>query len=138
MKRQRIFMDAAVPMIREKIDESSGFVTTMLDTLAPYLTTNMVRGRMINEINRAYHYKVEPVQYLDGDHVIGEDGFMEFHADEQSIVDFVLNAFYTKRVGFYEEICFGACEHAARAQRRWCGGGCSQQNDDRCDSGKGS
>lgn len=97
MKRQRIFMDAAVPMIREKIDESSGFVTTMLDTLAPYLTTNMVRGRMINEINRAYHYKVEPVQYLDGDHVIGEDGFMEFHADEQSIVDFVLNAFYTKR-----------------------------------------
>ena len=97
MKRQRIFIDAAVPMIREKIDESSGFVTTMLDTLAPYLTTNMVRGQMINEINRAYHYKVEPVQYLDGDHVIGEDGFMEFHADEQSIVDFVLNAFYTKR-----------------------------------------
>lgn len=34
---------------------------------------------------------------MDGDHVIGEDGFMEFHADEQSIVDFVLNAFYTKR-----------------------------------------
>ncbi len=97
MKRQRIFIDAAVPMIREKIDESSGFVTTMLDTLTPYLTTNMVRGQMINEINRAYYYKVEPVQYLDGDHVIGEDGFMEFHADEQSIVDFVLNAFYTKR-----------------------------------------
>lgn len=97
MKRQRIFIDAAVPMIREKIDESSGFVTTMLDTLAPYLTTNMVRGQMINEINRAYYYKVEPVQYLDGDHVIGEDGFMEFHVDEQSIVDFVLNAFYTKR-----------------------------------------
>ena len=33
MKRQRIFMDAAVPMIREKIDESSGFITTMLDTI---------------------------------------------------------------------------------------------------------
>ncbi len=25
----------------------------MLDSLSPYLTTNMVRGRMINEINRA-------------------------------------------------------------------------------------
>ena len=97
MTRQRIFMDAAVPLIREKIDESSGFVHTMLDTLTPYLTTNMVRGRMINEINRAYSYEVEPVQYLEGDHVIGEDGFMEFHADEQSIVDFVLDAFYTKR-----------------------------------------
>ena len=97
MTRQRIFMDAAVPLIRAKIDESSGFVNTMLDTLTPYLTTNMVRGRMINEINRAYSYEVEPVQYLEGDHVIGEDGFMEFHADEQSIVDFVLDAFYTKR-----------------------------------------
>lgn len=97
MTRQRIFMDAAVPKIREKIDESSGFVTTMIDTLSPYLTTNMARGRMINEINRAYHYEVEPVQYLTGEHSIGEDGFMEFHADEQSIVDFVLDAFYTKQ-----------------------------------------
>ena len=97
MTRQRIFMDAAIPKIREKIDESSGFVTTMIDTLSPYLTTNMARGRMINEINRAYHYEVEPVQYLTGEHSIGEDGFMEFHADEQSIVDFVLDAFYTKQ-----------------------------------------
>ena len=97
MTRQRIFMDAAIPKIRQKIDESSGFVTTMIDTLSPYLTTNMARGRMINEINRAYHYEVEPVQYLTGEHSIGEDGFMEFHADEQSIVDFVLDAFYTKQ-----------------------------------------
>lgn len=97
MTRQRVFMDAAVPLIRERIEESSGFVTTMLDELSPYITTNMARGRMINEINRAYHYEVEPVQYLAGEHNIGEDGFMEFHADEQSIVDFVLDAFYTKR-----------------------------------------
>ncbi|MFR8439079.1 MAG: LCP family protein, partial [Lachnospiraceae bacterium] len=97
MTRQREFMDAAVPLIREKINESSGFITTMIDTLTPYVTTNMVRGRMINEINRAYHYEVEPVQYLSGEHSIGEDGFVEFHADEQSIVDFVLDAFYTKK-----------------------------------------
>lgn len=97
MTRQREFMDAAVPLIRDKIDESSGFVTTMIDTLSPYLTTNMARGRMINEINRSYHYEVEPVQYLSGEYSIGEDGFMEFHANEQSIVDFVLDAFYTKQ-----------------------------------------
>lgn len=97
MTRQREFMDAAVPLIRNKIDESSGFVTTMIDTLSPYLTTNMARGRMINEINRSYHYEVEPVQYLSGEYSIGEDGFMEFHANEQSIVDFVLDAFYTKQ-----------------------------------------
>ena len=77
--------------------DSSGFMATMIDTLTPYVTTNMVRGRMINEINRAYHYEVEPVQYLSGEHSIGEDGFVEFHADEQSIVDFVLDAFYTKK-----------------------------------------
>ncbi|MFQ9448336.1 MAG: LCP family protein [Christensenellales bacterium] len=57
MTRQREFMDAAVPLIREKINESNGFITTMIDTLTPYVTTNMVRGRMINEINRAYHYE---------------------------------------------------------------------------------
>ena len=96
MSRQRIFMDAAVPMIRERISENSGFASEMLDSLSPYLTTNMVRGRMINELNKAYHYDVQPVEYLTGEHTIGDDGFVEFHAASQSAVDFVLSAFYTK------------------------------------------
>ena len=95
MTRQRIFMDAVVPLIREKIAENSSFASEMLDSLAPYLATNMARGRMINEINKAYHYDVEPVQYLSGEHTVGDDGFVEFHADHQSVVDFVLRTFYT-------------------------------------------
>ena len=138
MTRQREFMDAAVPLIREKINESSGFITTMIDTLTPYVTTNMVRGRMINEINRAYHYEVEPVQYLSGEHSIGEDGFVEFHADEQSIVDFVLDAFYTKNEtaliriwsekqedGSDEKVCSDARKRAACAERRERDGSCA-------------
>ena len=69
----------------------------MIDTLTPYVTTNMVRGRMINEINRAYHYEVEPVQYLSGEHSIGEDGFVEFHPDQDSLMNVILNVFYEKQ-----------------------------------------
>ena len=97
MSRQRIFMDAAVPLIRERLSEDGSFASEMLDTLLPYLTTNMVRGRMINEINKAYHYEVQPVEYLTGEHTLGDDGFVEFHADSQSAVDFVLSAFYTRQ-----------------------------------------
>ena len=97
MGRQRIFMDAAVPLIRERLSEDGSFASEMLDTLLPYLTTNMVRGRMINEINKAYHYEVQPVEYLTGEHALGDDGFVEFHADSQSAVDFVLSAFYTRQ-----------------------------------------
>ena len=52
---------------------------------------------MINEINKAYHYEVQPVEYLTGEHTLGDDGFVEFHADSQSAVDFVLSAFYTRQ-----------------------------------------
>lgn len=97
MGRQRIFMDAAVPLIRERISEDGSFASEMMDTLSPYLTTNMARGRMINEINKAYHYDVQPVEYLTGEHTLGDDGFVEFHADSQSAVDFVLSAFYTRQ-----------------------------------------
>lgn len=83
------FMDAAVPMIRERISKTAASLRKCWIVLSPYLTTNMVRGRMINELNKAYHYDVQPVEYLTGEHTIGDDGFVEFHAASQSAVDFV-------------------------------------------------
>lgn len=94
MRRQHAFMDAATVLVREKLAENSSFASTMLDAIEPVSNTNMTRGRLINEINRAYKYDIRPVETLTGEYKAGDDGFMEFHADEESIISWIINVFY--------------------------------------------
>lgn len=92
--RQRRYMEAATGVIQKKVGESSSFANTMLDAIDGVSNTNMTRGRLINEINRAYQYDIRPVDHLAGEYKLGDDGFMEFHASEESIISWIINVFY--------------------------------------------
>ena len=72
----------------------SSFANTMLDAIEDVSNTNMTRGRLINEINRAYTYDIRPAENLAGEYKKGDDGFMEFHASEESIISWIINVFY--------------------------------------------
>ena len=82
MARQVWFMQAVLSQLRARLSESPSFIETLFDQLAPYMATNMAKGRMAAEANQAYHYNVSPAEKLAGEHTIGSDGFVEFHVDE--------------------------------------------------------
>lgn len=95
MLRQRSFLSAAAAQLREKLAKDSEFAGTMfdaLDAIASY--TNIQRGQMINEMNRAYNYDIQPVEQLAGEYRIGSDGFMEFHADKDAVSAWLIKALY--------------------------------------------
>ncbi len=94
MRRQKTYMNAAIELVRQRIGEDSSFANTMLDAIEDVSNTNMTRGRLINEINRAYTYDIRPAESLAGEYKKGDDGFMEFHADDDSIISWVINVFY--------------------------------------------
>jgi len=94
MKRQKTYMQAALKKLVEKMTEDANFVGQIYDDLESAMTTNMSRAQMINEANRAYSYDILPIESLVGEYKIGEDGFMEFHADEKELFNWVLKAFY--------------------------------------------
>lgn len=94
MRRQQAYMKAATEQISKRVAENSSFANTMLDAIEGVSNTNVSRGRFINEINRASTYDIRPVDTLAGEYKIGNDGFMEFHADEDSIISWVMNVFY--------------------------------------------
>lgn len=94
MRRQQHFMDAAVKLIQERIGADSSFADTLLDAIEEVSNTDMTRGRLINEINRAYKYDIRPADTLAGEYKAGDDGFMEFHANEESIISWIINVFY--------------------------------------------
>ena len=94
MARQRNYMLAAKDTLLSKLTNDSSFVNTLYDTLGDDLVTNIPRGRLINEAAKASQYEVGEITQMVGEHGIGVDGYMEFHADEQFLIDWVLSVFY--------------------------------------------
>ena len=94
MTRQRIYMESAASRFKSLASANKSFINTFLDTLEEVLITDMSRGRMFNELNRAYKYKLLPIERLEGEYSIGKDGFKQFNADDEYISAWVLANLY--------------------------------------------
>ena len=94
MKRQQNYMQQATEIFDTRLQADSNFVGTAFDALEPYLETGMRRGRMINEAWNTRSYQRMPTLQLPGEHTVGDDGFIEFHADERALTEMVLSLFY--------------------------------------------
>jgi LCP family protein required for cell wall assembly len=94
MRRQQAYMTALFNQAREQIVDDPDAVNTILDAMDGAMTTNMSRGRMLNEAKRVADYTIEEVLALAGEHGIGTDGFTEFHVDEIQLQDLVIGLLY--------------------------------------------
>jgi len=94
MQRHRAFLTAAVDKITVLAHEDVNFLDSLLDTLDNDMTSNVGRGRILNEANMAFNYRIMPMETLKGIHLIGKDGFMEFHLEENAANDWVIRVLY--------------------------------------------
>ena len=94
MARQEQFITKLFAQLDAQMRSDQQFSGTMFDTLSPYLTTSVGRGRLINAVWLAKDYaRLEPLS-ITGTHRVGSDGFMQFYADEASLYETVLDLFY--------------------------------------------
>lgn len=94
MRRQEVFLEALSEKATEKIKGDSKFIDKLYGLLGDDLVSDMKRGRMVNEGNRAYKYqKLDRVE-IQGTHSLGESGYIEFLADEAMIQELVVDVFY--------------------------------------------
>ena len=96
MKRQLVFMDAALEQTRNAIDENSDFASDLLSALRSKSETNLSDIDLLDMINECKNYEFLPVEYLDGTHIIGDSGFMEFYPAENTSQDWIIRNLYTK------------------------------------------
>lgn len=94
LSRQKNYLTCAAPILKEKMGGSGRFVGDLYDALEPYIITDMSRGWLINLGNRAAQYEILPVAQLEGETMLGQDGYMEFYPDADGIKRLVLGAFY--------------------------------------------
>ena len=96
MERQQEYISLLSAKLDHRLDESKEASGDLYDTLEPYLTTNVSRGRLINLLWEARLYGRLPAMKLEGSYELGLDGFMEFHVNKDKLTALVLELLYTQ------------------------------------------
>lgn len=97
MRRQRAYMASAAQTLQTLVGQGAGDTGALCDQLLTVCHTDMPRGRLVNEVNLASQYDILPVQTLTGEYRIGEDGFMECHVSEETVLAWIMDALYTPK-----------------------------------------
>ena len=93
MLRQETYFAQLSERIHTRMLTDKESIGMLYDTLLPYLTTNVSRGRLINEAWNAREYRRADTFRLAGEYVTGQDGFVEFHADQTALRQLVTDIF---------------------------------------------
>ena len=96
MVRQQIYIDGLTDLLDAQLQRDANIIGTLFDELQSYLVTNMPRGRMINEAANTREYTRGETVQLEGEHTLGKNGFIEFHADPQALTELILRLCYDK------------------------------------------
>lgn len=96
MARQEQYVEQMTQVLQEKLHADKAFVGQLYDELTPYLTTNISRGRLINEVWAARDYERTALIEPKGTHEIGADGFMQFQVDQAALEETMMELLYEK------------------------------------------
>ncbi len=94
MRRQQQYISEAVRILADKVEKDSEFIGRLFDTLYPYLVSGIRRDRLVTEAYTARKYDRPAVISIAGEHVVGEDGFMQFRPDDERLKETVIKLFF--------------------------------------------
>jgi len=93
MARQQIYLSQLADLLDAKLQADANFAGELYDVLEPYLSTNLSRGRLINEIWAARDYERADLIEPEGSYKIAPDGFVEFFADQEQMHKYAAELF---------------------------------------------
>ncbi|MCE5343004.1 MAG: LCP family protein [Eubacteriales bacterium] len=98
MARQQAFWEACYHKVFEQLGSGGGIGATELlfDTLQPYLTTNLSRGKILNMILNTRRYQTQTTLHPEGIYSVDGQGVVTFSADQTALTQLVYQVFYQK------------------------------------------
>jgi LCP family protein required for cell wall assembly len=96
MARQKLYLQSAQDILRAKLAGDMDAAENFYDSLNLYFTTDMSKGTLSNIAYSTNEYEALEAVQPEGEHMINDDGFMEFHVDEQSLLRTIVETFYDK------------------------------------------
>lgn len=97
MGRQRTFAESANALMLEGVEKDMNYIGGILDKISGHITTDLSRGWMINTVYSSRDYERTGVHNIFGVHEIGEDGFMGFTPDPDSLGELLTSFFFEEK-----------------------------------------
>jgi anionic cell wall polymer biosynthesis LytR-Cps2A-Psr (LCP) family protein len=96
MARQQAFWEGCYRKLVEQAgtDGGANIVETVYNTLQPYLTTNLSRGKILNMVLNTRRYQTQSTIHLTGTYSADAQGALTFHADPDALTQLVEQVFY--------------------------------------------
>ena len=94
MRRQQQYIDKLAAKLMRRFSNNKNFIGTVYDALEDYMSTDISRGRLINEVWNAKNFERPDLLTLPGEHVVNEYNNMEFYVEEGAVQQLVLELFY--------------------------------------------
>ena len=94
MKRQRAFIRAAEELLVQGMSEDYDYVGNIYDALGEHMITSFRRGWLINKAYESREYQRQSTLTPAGSHSVGEDGFMEFHVDQDALCEMLTELYF--------------------------------------------
>ncbi len=96
MARQQAFWEGCYHKLVEQAgtDGGANIVETVYNTLQPYLTTNLSRGKILNMVLNTRRYQTQSTIHLTGTYSADAQGALTFHADPDALTQLVEQVFY--------------------------------------------
>ncbi len=96
MERHREYMEGFREALREKLNESAGFVVETYSAVAPYLVSDCPINTLTSMIERYEDYQFSGVITPEGENTVGKM-YYEFYADEEKLDELILRLFYAPK-----------------------------------------
>ena len=96
MTRQQQYVDAFYNKVRANIEADDEFLVKLVDTMDDHVVYDSSDKRMLNFAEKFDDYEFLGIKEIDGETKLGEE-FVEFYPDEQSLLNLVIDLFYTPK-----------------------------------------
>ncbi len=94
MKRQQAFIRGAEELLVQGMSEDLDFIDKLYDTLGDHMVTSFRRGWLVNTAYKSKDYQRKDTLTPAGSHIVGADGFMEFHVDQEALSEMLTELFF--------------------------------------------
>ena len=94
MRRQRAFIRGAEDLLLQGMSENLDYIGNIYDALGEHMVTSFRRGWLINMAYESQSYVRKDTVTPAGSHAVGEDGFMEFHVDQEALSEMLTELYF--------------------------------------------
>lgn len=94
MTRQKEYINALANTLRERLDSGALSLQDIFTVLSGHMEASVSENVLLSEANIYSDYEWLPLRTLPGRHALGEDGFVEFHADEPGLYELLAEVWF--------------------------------------------